>query len=147
MNNVCAWVLTLVLVAGSAAAQTPALTQREFELRFAELDRRLNQRFDLGDRAVEAALTSMNARLDGMNEFRATLRDQATGFVSRAEWQTRISGLEEKVRSLELAQSNAMGRSTQTMLLIGLAFTALTFALRFIDKRSDGSLPPDRRPP
>ncbi len=36
-------------------------------------------------RAVEKALASMERRLDGMNEFRTTLKDQAATFVTRRE--------------------------------------------------------------
>lgn len=37
------------------------------------------------DRALMAALTSMDKRLDGMNEFRQSLNDNRSTFLTRAE--------------------------------------------------------------
>jgi hypothetical protein len=37
------------------------------------------------DRAVTAALAASDKRLDGMNEFRQTLKDQQGTYVTRAE--------------------------------------------------------------
>lgn len=124
-----------------APAQEPALARREFETWKVELEKRLTQRFELNDRAVDAALATLNERLNAMNEFRASLKDQAQGFATNQ----RVLTIEDKVRALELAQSNAEGRSTQTMLLVGVFFTLLTFGLRFLDSRRKDSPPSDRR--
>jgi ATP-dependent Zn protease len=117
-------------------SQDPSLSRREFEARIAELDRRYTLRFDLSERAITVALDAMNRRLDGMNEFRNTLRDQSNSFVSRPEWETREHALEEQVKQLELERENAVGRSQQTLLLMGVFFTILQIGLGiFIWKR------------
>lgn len=140
--------IPLLLLQGQPA-QDPPLSRREFESRMMELNKRLDQRDDLNDRAVGAALASMNARLDGMNEFRSTLRDQASGFVSRPEWHTRITGLEDKVRNLELAQSEAQGASNRSVYLMGIFLALLTFSLTFgmrlLDRKKERSNGPERR--
>lgn len=37
------------------------------------------------DRAVDKALATLNARLDGMNEFRLALKDQQGTYITRSE--------------------------------------------------------------
>jgi hypothetical protein len=53
---------------------------------FKERDRRNEQRFKAMNRAIKAALRSLNLRLKGMNEFRSTLTDQAGEFVTKTEF-------------------------------------------------------------
>jgi len=56
-----------------------------FDARFIALEELLNAKIHAQDKAVELAKTSMERRLDGMNEFRATLKDQTATFVTRSE--------------------------------------------------------------
>jgi hypothetical protein len=48
------------------------------------------------DEAVRTALASLDKLLDGMNEFRQTLTDQARGFMPRAEAELRLKALEDQ---------------------------------------------------
>jgi len=45
------------------------------------------------------AQTAMEKRLEGMNEFRDQLRDQATRFITREEYFNRHKPIEEKLNS------------------------------------------------
>jgi hypothetical protein len=45
------------------------------------------------DKEVASAYQSMEKRLDGMNEFRDTLKDQAAKFVTRAELMAAVIGV------------------------------------------------------
>src|ERR1051326_835056 len=49
-------------------------------------DRRYIDRFEASQEALTVALEASNKRLDGMNEFRAALTDQAARMVTREEW-------------------------------------------------------------
>lgn len=49
-----------------------------------------NERFSAQEKAVQVALEANNKRLDSMNEFRATLADQATQLITRSEAVTAI---------------------------------------------------------
>jgi hypothetical protein len=55
--------------------------------RLEALDRLYGEKFVARDRALSVALTAMDRRLDAMNEFRDTLRDQASKFLGREEYQ------------------------------------------------------------
>lgn len=56
-------------------------------------------------RSLDNALTSMDKRLEGMNEFRASLSDMSSKAISRDEYMTAHAALDEKydgrVRALE----------------------------------------------
>jgi len=135
---------TLVLLQGPPP-QDAALSRREFEARMAELDKRLSQRFELSDRAIDAALTAMNARLTGMNEFRASLKDQTGTFLTRVEWEARTAAVDDRLRLLEAANQRAEGRSQQNTILIGVVgfvILVITFGVRFLDRQKTGTVPP-----
>lgn len=87
-----------------------------------ELDRRYQQRFIAQEQAVQAALTSAKdavhkaemaseKRFEGVNEFRATLSDQASTFISRTEVDQRMKGIDEKVDIIMGRMDRLEGRS------------------------------------
>jgi hypothetical protein len=51
------------------------------------------------EKRFDAMQNANNTRFEGMNEFRGTLSDQATKFISRSEVEARIDGLTEKINS------------------------------------------------
>jgi hypothetical protein len=83
------------------------ITLREhIEARLDSLERHMNARFDAAQQAVEKAERTMNERLQGMNEFRDTLRDQATRFATVAQLDEKlapVAKLEERLRDVERA--------------------------------------------
>lgn len=75
------------------------------------------------DEAVRTALASLDKRLDGMNEFRATLADQARDFMPRSEAELRLKALEEKA-------AKSSGFSGGWVVAVGVAgFLALIVGL------------------
>lgn len=54
-----------------------------------EVDKRYQQRFVEQEKAILTALAANDRRLDGMNEFRDTLKDQAATFIPRSEYDAR----------------------------------------------------------
>lgn len=57
------------------------------------------------DKAVSVALTTLDKRLESMNEFRDTLRDQAAKFIIRTEFELVVSRLEQDIKNLEAARA------------------------------------------
>ena len=67
---------------------------REYmELHFRLMKELTELHFKLTKEKVEEAKVSMEKRLDGMNEFRDALKDQAGKFVTRAELLAMIIGI------------------------------------------------------
>lgn len=77
------------------------------------------------DEAVAKAEAAMNRRLDGMNEFRDTLRDQASRFVTTDVLNVRFDTVMQKVWSLERFRDNLDGR----ILAWGSIFVVLNLIL------------------
>jgi hypothetical protein len=68
------------------AASDRRLAQVSANMAF--LERLFDEKFSARDRALTVALTTMDVRLDGMNEIRDALRDQSAQFVTRDEYLT-----------------------------------------------------------
>jgi len=65
--------------------------------------------------AIEKAERAMEIRLEGMNEFRSQLREQATGFVPRESFDTFVSSHTDRASVLEKAlteRANTLERVT-----------------------------------
>jgi hypothetical protein len=65
-------------------------------------DRLLDEKFRSRDKAVEVALSGMDRRLEGMNEFRAALNDLTKTLVSRTEYDTAHREIVHYVEQLRL---------------------------------------------
>ena len=86
-----------------------------------ELEKRVMQRFDLNDRALDKAYAAMDKRLDGMNEFRDALKDQANRMATRSE----LEALEEKVEDLRRNKANLDGRLAVLAVAASAGMTAV----------------------
>jgi len=60
------------------------------------LDRRVTDGFASRDKALDVALTSLNAHLTVMNEFRGAMSDQAAEFITRKEHEQLLSQITEQ---------------------------------------------------
>jgi len=92
-------------------------------------------RFKAQEDATERARASMEKRLDGMNEFRDTLKDQGATFITKTEhsaWCDRVSKLELSKATLE---GKADQKSVTTALIIALIGIALAVISIIINLR------------
>jgi hypothetical protein len=69
--------------------------------------------------SLNNAKASMEKRLEGMNEFRAQLKDQTAGFITRTEYQARHDGLDTKSMSRH-DQLEARLRGVEKLVWMGL---------------------------
>jgi len=67
--------------------------------RTAGMEKAYNLMFESVEQATELARTQMEARLEGMNEFREQLKDQASKFVTREELESKVSLLNAEIKS------------------------------------------------
>lgn len=123
----------------SADEWTLRSTREHLLALIAELDRRNVQQFEAQEKAVAAALAAADRavakaelaserRFDSVNEFRATLSDQASRFVTRDEIDARLAPLVEKVNAA-LSNSSATsqrsaGLNAGWMILVQMAAVA-----------------------
>jgi len=69
-------------------------------------------RFDSMQRAVDKAEHSVDKRLEGMNEFRASMADTAKLQMSRAEIESRLGDLDKQIASMISRMDRNEGRGT-----------------------------------
>lgn len=85
-----------------------------------ERDRRYTERFTAQQEALRTALDATERRFQGVNEFRATLSDQAATFATRDQ----VDALREIVSALsarvDRAEGGRAGISTGWAVLIGV---------------------------
>ena len=60
--------------------------------------------------ALDLARRELDRRLEGMNEFREQLKNQAATFIIRESYEISYKGLERRLRVLETKKSNLEGR-------------------------------------
>jgi hypothetical protein len=101
----------------------------------------LNVQIEALKHATLIAKESMEKRLDSMNEFRETLKDQTNSFIPRQEYKESIFSLQKQVDDLKQSRDILAGKASQSSVNIAYILTAislllsvLSFILNFIVK-------------
>jgi hypothetical protein len=94
------------------AADDRGLVQVNAKFEF--LERLFEEKINARDRALTVAMATMDTRLDGMNEFRNTLRDQSAQFVTRDEYLTGHSAVVRNAEVMRIDLSTSVVRIEQT---------------------------------
>jgi hypothetical protein len=79
--------------------------------------------------ATKIAYETMERRLEGMNEFRDTLRDQAGKFVTRSEIDVVREAIEDDLRILRESKANLEGKASQGAVNVALLFSVIGLLL------------------
>ncbi len=89
--------------------------------------------------AIDIAYRDMEKRLDGMNEFRATLKDQSFTFFPRSEHDIFKVSVDANFRELFKAKDMAEGKASQSSVnialvisIIGILLGVIGIVLRFL---------------
>ena len=107
------------------------ITLKEYlEAQIKWLDRHFDNKVVALDRAVEKAEQQLNKRLEGMNEFRDTLKDQAGQLATKEQLSLLKDILEERLRSLETSRARIIGIAIGMSFFVSLAVTAVVQMLR-----------------
>jgi hypothetical protein len=80
-----------------------------FEMRIAALEK-----------ATEVSAAQLERRLEGMNEFRAQLKDQAAGFFPRSEHEIYTKKVDDDIRLLRESKAMLEGKASQLSVNITL---------------------------
>lgn len=84
------------------------------------------------ERATSIASVAMEKRLEGMNEFRDALKDQASKFVTRIELEACITKLQSDIRELMKYKDIAEGKASQLSVTISLVLAIIGIAISII---------------
>ena len=92
---------------------------------FVTLKEYFDYKFETVVRATDIAYESMEKRLDGMNEFRDTLRDQAAKFVTRTELESTKERIDSDLRVLREFKSSLEGKASQQSVTIAYVMSGV----------------------
>ena len=83
-------------------------------------------------KATDVAKESSDRRLDGMNEFRASLKDQNSTFVPRAEYKAQTDKLDHDIQDLKEFKAMHEGKATMGSVYIAYIIAVLGILLSII---------------
>ena len=113
-KNRCAWLNRdecmhqFGIIESSLASQA-----KEMSIRFDMLTKLFETRLISSERAIEVASGIMEKRLESMNEFRDTLKDQASTFITRTESEAKRDQIAHDVESLKRSFAMMEGKASQ----------------------------------
>jgi len=98
---------------------------KRHSLRFDEMEKRVDLHFQLNDNAINKAATTIDSRLNSMNEFRDALKDQSGRMATREE----LMIVRDSVTSLQTTRANIEGRFAILSGTVSIAVTLVVWAL------------------
>lgn len=99
------------------------------EARLNSLERDFQTKLNASETARTIASTEMDRRLEGMNEFRDTLRDQASRFVTGTEVNLMMKPIAEDIRVLREYKAEVAGKASQTSAIVALLIALLAILI------------------
>jgi len=113
---------------------------REYlENRIDNLEKTLLERYSTQEKTTANVLSANEKRLDSMNEFRETLRDQNRTFITRtdhesliASFQKDIDRIDDDIESLKISRAELSGKASQSQLNIHFIFTLVSFVIAVV---------------
>ncbi len=97
----------------------------------------MEEKFDVIMRGQERAITlareGMERRLEGMNEFRDTLKDQTSKFVTRGELEVLLAGVAEAIKTAargKVSWGIALALTVLTSAVLSLVILLVTLGLK-----------------
>jgi DNA repair exonuclease SbcCD ATPase subunit len=100
------------------------------------LKEHIESRLQAIEKSIAVADDVMQSRLAGMNEFRDTLRDQATKFITRDEVGILLQPIQNTLEELKESKARLAGKAEQSQVnialimgSIGLVMAVITFIM------------------
>ena len=90
------------------------------------------EKFKALEKSTESARSAMEKRLDGMNEFRETLKDQAAKFVTRSELEILLERINEDVRILRESKAMIEGKASQFSLNVTMSIALCSLIISIV---------------
>jgi glutamine phosphoribosylpyrophosphate amidotransferase len=88
------------------------------------LEKAVAEKFSWTEQANKALSVQMDHRLESMNEFRESLRDQTARFATSSDLEAVVKVIEADLRQLRENRAKLEGAATQTSVNVALLFAA-----------------------
>ena len=109
------------------------ITQREFDTRMDDLNKSINMQFKHIEESTRLARESMERRLNTMNEFRETLKDQSSQFISETTFDVHNRRIVDDIRTLREWMNKQEGRATQKSVNIVYVLSLIALLISLFD--------------
>jgi hypothetical protein len=110
--------------------ETSGVSLREFLCaKITALDTKIELHLQLSRVALDKAESQMNERLERMNEFRDSLRDQAERFVTKSEWASQHKVLLEDIRTLRESRERLEGKASASSVYVAYGISLIGIVL------------------
>ena len=113
--------------------------KEHLESKISSLEDKMSVIMQLHQTAISKAETTMNVRLENMNEFRSQIKDTAATYLTKAEFDQYVKGqdnritiVDEKIKSFELDRAMMSGKASITSLILPTAIAILSLALSLV---------------
>ena len=77
------------------------------------------------EKAAEVAYRAMEKRLEGMNEFRGQIKDQASTFITKVEFKAYLDKIDGDIRVLREFKSALEGKASQSSVNVALLLSGI----------------------
>jgi hypothetical protein len=98
-----------------------------FDSKYKELKEYIDVKFNAMEKSTSLAQENLNTRLEGMNEFRNTLKDQSSHFITRTEHKSLIDKYDADIRVLRENLARNEGKASQQS--VNTAFIIATLGI------------------
>lgn len=90
------------------------------------------QRFDMLEKDMNKASIQMDKRLEGMNEFRSALKDQAAKYLTKDEFSIQHQRVTDDIRMLRESKATLEGKASQTSVFIAYGLVIISIIISVI---------------
>ncbi len=104
-----------------SAKDTSISLEKHFESRIAALEK-----------SIDSTARVLDRRLEGMNEFREALKDQASKFITRSELSIIFERIDADIRLLREYKSIMEGKASQNSVAISYIISAIVLAISIL---------------
>lgn len=110
--------------------ETKDVTLKEyFDTRFNELKNYIDIKFSSIEKASCLAQENLNTRLESMNEFRDSLKDQTAQYITRAEYNLIVAKYDADIRILRESSAELRGKASQQSVNIAYAISVVSIII------------------
>ncbi len=102
------------------------------ERRFVDLEKYIEARFVAVEEAVGKAESSLSLRLEGMNEVRDQLREQAARFITRDAHEALQTRIAADIEALKLNSAELRGKASMQAVIVAYLVSAAGLALAIV---------------
>jgi len=106
--------------------------QKHFNKRLKAIYKYIDVKIESIDRSTNLAADALEKRLESMNEFRNSLKDQQSKFVTREEYALMHERLVEDVKILREAKANFEGKASMASVYLSYVIAAIALAISII---------------